>query len=432
MTSVAATTPATSTRWPASSSARSAGLGAGSRKSEYSQVASAAGAAIRHRRAAARRPGSPSAVTINACSLDRPAASSHARPADTARTRLLRSPTTRRGSRSARAAAVADAPVSAHHAQNPATGCLPRRRNPMAHCGPAGRVTRVHPVAIVLVLSAAVAHAGWNLFAKRVPNGGALFVWLAAVLAVSFSCCRSRGGRARGTGCRVSGGSPSAVSGVVAPRLLRVAAAGLSGRRPVRRVPARPRHRTTAVHCGRHVAAARAARAVGTRRGRRGDRRRVRHRRARASAAPAGSGRYGLATGALIAAYTLWDAHAVTALAVPPLVLMAGSVRRRVRPARAVRDDPTRRRSASCGGSTGPPMLAVVGARRRSPTSSCCSPCGSRPSASWLRPGSCRSSIGEPRGLAAARRAEPRPAADRGCDRARGGGGDRGQLSSFC
>lgn len=34
---------------------------------------------------------------------------------------------------------------------------------------------------------------------------------------------------------------------------------------------------------------------------------------------------YGFATGALIAAYTLWDAHAVTALAISPLVLMAGS-----------------------------------------------------------------------------------------------------------
>jgi drug/metabolite transporter (DMT)-like permease len=34
---------------------------------------------------------------------------------------------------------------------------------------------------------------------------------------------------------------------------------------------------------------------------------------------------YGFATGVLIAAYTLWDAHAVTTLAAPPLVLMAGS-----------------------------------------------------------------------------------------------------------
>jgi drug/metabolite transporter (DMT)-like permease len=34
---------------------------------------------------------------------------------------------------------------------------------------------------------------------------------------------------------------------------------------------------------------------------------------------------YGLATGTLIATYTLWDAHAVTTLAVPPIVLMTGS-----------------------------------------------------------------------------------------------------------
>lgn len=35
---------------------------------------------------------------------------------------------------------------------------------------------------------------------------------------------------------------------------------------------------------------------------------------------------YGFATGVLIAAYTLWDAHAVTTLAVPPLVLLTGSM----------------------------------------------------------------------------------------------------------
>jgi drug/metabolite transporter (DMT)-like permease len=34
---------------------------------------------------------------------------------------------------------------------------------------------------------------------------------------------------------------------------------------------------------------------------------------------------YGLGTGSLIAAYTLWDAHAVTTLAVPPVILMCGS-----------------------------------------------------------------------------------------------------------
>jgi drug/metabolite transporter (DMT)-like permease len=36
----------------------------------------------------------------------------------------------------------------------------------------------MNPTAIALVVAAAVAHAGWNLCAKRVPNGGALFVWL--------------------------------------------------------------------------------------------------------------------------------------------------------------------------------------------------------------------------------------------------------------
>src|SRR6185437_9616312 len=35
---------------------------------------------------------------------------------------------------------------------------------------------------------------------------------------------------------------------------------------------------------------------------------------------------YGLVTGITITAYTLWDAHAVTTLTVPPLVQLAGSV----------------------------------------------------------------------------------------------------------
>jgi drug/metabolite transporter (DMT)-like permease len=35
---------------------------------------------------------------------------------------------------------------------------------------------------------------------------------------------------------------------------------------------------------------------------------------------------YGLATGVLIAVYTVWDAHAVTDLAVPPIVLLTGTV----------------------------------------------------------------------------------------------------------
>lgn len=180
----------------------------------------------------------------------------------------------------------------------------------------------MHPVAILLVVSAAIAHAGWNLSAKRVPHGGALFVWLGAVCSLlcllpfvvvvlaqtglpavwwlafgvsglihlGYFVLLQRGYRvgdlsvvyplARGSG----------------PLLSVVAAIWVLGERP-------------------GVAALVGAAAViagvfvigglgigGTR----------------------GIG-YGLATGALIAAYTLWDAHAVTALVVSPFVLMAGS-----------------------------------------------------------------------------------------------------------
>jgi drug/metabolite transporter (DMT)-like permease len=180
----------------------------------------------------------------------------------------------------------------------------------------------MHPVAIVLVVSAAVAHAGWNLFAKRVPDGGALFVWLASVCSVvcltpfvvvvvvqdglpgvwwlafgvsgvihlGYFVLLQRGYRvgdlsvvyplARGSG----------------PLLSVVAAVWVLGERPG--VPALVG--AAAVIAGVFVIGGLGI--SGTR----------------------GVG-YGLATGALIAAYTLWDAHAVTALAVSPLVLMAGS-----------------------------------------------------------------------------------------------------------
>jgi drug/metabolite transporter (DMT)-like permease len=178
----------------------------------------------------------------------------------------------------------------------------------------------MHPVAIVLVLSAAVAHAGWNLLAKRVPNGGALFVWLTAVSSVvlqlpfalvlvvrdglpgvwwlafvvsglihsGYFVLLQRGYRvgdlsvvyplARGTG----------------PLLSVVAAVWFLGERPGPSALAG----AAAVVAGVFVIG-------GVRIG--------------------GGAAYGLATGLLIAAYTLWDAHAVTALAVPPLILMTGS-----------------------------------------------------------------------------------------------------------
>jgi drug/metabolite transporter (DMT)-like permease len=181
----------------------------------------------------------------------------------------------------------------------------------------------MHPVAIALVVGAAFAHAGWNLFAKRVPDGGALFVWLTAAVAVlvqlpvaavivaregmpgvwwpalgvsglvhlGYFLLLQRGYRvgdlsvvyplARGTG----------------PLLSVVAAIWLLRERPG--VPALVG--AVAVVTGVFVIG---GLGIGGR--------------------VSGVG-YGIATGALIAAYTLWDAHAVTALAVPPVVLMAGS-----------------------------------------------------------------------------------------------------------
>ncbi len=184
----------------------------------------------------------------------------------------------------------------------------------------------MHPGAIVLVVSAAVAHAGWNLFAKRVPDGGALFVWLAAAWGVLFQLPVA-------LYLVVRNGMPGvwwvafAVSGVIhlgyfvllqrgyrvgdlsvvyplargtGPLISVIAAVWLLGERP-------------------GVAALLGAAAViggvlvigGLGSG--------------SGSGWAGGVGYGLATGSLIATYTLWDAHAVTALAVPPVILMAGS-----------------------------------------------------------------------------------------------------------
>ena len=40
------------------------------------------------------------------------------------------------------------------------------------------------PLALILVLSAALCHAVWNLFAKRASDGGTVFVWLNSVVGV--------------------------------------------------------------------------------------------------------------------------------------------------------------------------------------------------------------------------------------------------------
>ena len=42
----------------------------------------------------------------------------------------------------------------------------------------------MEPIAVALVLAAAVGHASWNLLAKRV-GGGAAFVWLVSAIGVA-------------------------------------------------------------------------------------------------------------------------------------------------------------------------------------------------------------------------------------------------------
>ena len=181
--------------------------------------------------------------------------------------------------------------------------------------------------ALALVLSAALIHAGWNLAAKRVPGGGALFVWcyytvgavvflpvlaillltrsyeprpvwvLAilgnAVLHIAYGVVLQRGYTvgdlsvvyplARGTGPLLSGAfavvvlherpGPVALFGglliVVGVLVIGFGQPAAAGQDPSRR---------------------------------------------RLGIA------FGVLTGAVIAAYTLWDAHSVTALAVPPVI----------------------------------------------------------------------------------------------------------------
>jgi drug/metabolite transporter (DMT)-like permease len=181
----------------------------------------------------------------------------------------------------------------------------------------------VHPVAIALVLSAAVAHAAWNLFAKQVPGGGALFVWLAAAAGATFLLPVA-------AVVVVRDGLPGVswlafgVSGVVHLGYFVLLQRGyrvgdLSVVYPLARGTGPLLSVLAAVwflHERPGVAALLGAAAVvagvlvigglG------------------AGAGWTGVG-YGLATGAMIATYTLWDANAVTVLAVSPLVLMAGS-----------------------------------------------------------------------------------------------------------
>lgn len=189
------------------------------------------------------------------------------------------------------------------------------------------------PTAIVLIVVAAFAHAGWNLSAKRAGAGGVAFVWLymaltlvlmvpigvvdvlvsgqhptwawlpalggSGLLQVGYFVLLQRGYAvgdmsvvyplARGTG----------------PMLSVLLAVVLLGERPgvLALVGA------LAVVSGVFV--------IGTAHG---------DDPAASQAFRRAGLLYGIATGVTIAAYTLWDANAVTALRVPPLVQLGGSV----------------------------------------------------------------------------------------------------------
>lgn len=180
------------------------------------------------------------------------------------------------------------------------------------------------PVALVLVVAAALAHAGWNVCAKRVPHGGLPFLWLYG--AVSGAVCvplavitvlvldRAPSGTwllAMGlSGALHVGyfvllqrgyavGDLSVVYPLArgsGPMLSVLAAVLLLGERP---------GVLALIGSAVVVAGILVIGGFGTTRG--------------------GGALYGLATGVLIACYTLWDAYAVTTLAVPPAVLLIGS-----------------------------------------------------------------------------------------------------------
>jgi drug/metabolite transporter (DMT)-like permease len=175
----------------------------------------------------------------------------------------------------------------------------------------------VPAVALALVAAAALLHATWNVFAKRAATAGPAFVWLvdigsvvlwapaAAVFAVVQRDDIGRAGVAFAVGSGVLHvgyflllqlgyrvGDLSAVYPVargVGPLLATGGAIVLLGERPSAVALA-----GAALVCGGVVVLARSGRGGGI--------------------------GVGVLTGVFIAAYTLWDAHAVADLGMPPLV----------------------------------------------------------------------------------------------------------------
>lgn len=189
------------------------------------------------------------------------------------------------------------------------------------------RVEGMHPAAIALVVGAALAHAGWNLSAKRVPDGGALFVWLtglwSAVFLVPLAVITvvAAGGAVPGVWLFAA-----AVSGVIHTAYFVILQRGYAvgdlsvvyplarGTGPMLSVAAAVAlfHERPAVlalvGAGAVVLGVWVIGGLGSF----GD------------GWWSGGAGYGILCGTTIATYTLWDAHAVTAFGASPFVLMAG------------------------------------------------------------------------------------------------------------
>ncbi|HEX4723908.1 MAG TPA: EamA family transporter [Pseudonocardiaceae bacterium] len=188
--------------------------------------------------------------------------------------------------------------------------------------------------AIVLIVVAAFAHAGWNLSAKRAGAGGVVFVWLYMALTMVLMVPIAV------VDVLVSGQQPAWawLPALAGSGLLQVgyfvllqrgyAVGDMSVVYPLARGTGPMLSVLLAIvllHERPGVLALVGALAVvagvfviGTAHGDDQGQQAGAFRRAGL--------RYGIATGITIAAYTLWDANAVTALRVPPLVQLGGSV----------------------------------------------------------------------------------------------------------
>jgi drug/metabolite transporter (DMT)-like permease len=182
----------------------------------------------------------------------------------------------------------------------------------------------VSPVAVVALLIAAFAHAGWNLAAKRIGDGGTLFVWLYQTASVAIYLPVAAAGLGLGGARPVWAWAPAVVVSAVLHNVCAVllqrgyAVGDLSVVYPVARgsgpllsvsaavvlLGERPGPLALAGAAGVVLGVLVIGLAPGRRR----------------ESTAAGAG-WGALTGATIAAFTLWDAHSVTALGMPPLGL---------------------------------------------------------------------------------------------------------------